>query len=77
MIMEKVTMWLHEKCISLQKHAHAVYTEFFHGHKNDLNCFTNFIFLLKTYIVGTSQNRLIEAVLTSTHNQCFRAIIRK
>ena len=31
----------------------------------------SFIFLLKTYIVGTRQNRLDEAVLTSTHNLCF------
>ena len=27
-----------------------------------------FTFMLKTYIVGTRQNRLSEAVLTSTHN---------
>ena len=39
--------------------------------------FTIFIFLLKTYIVGTRYNRLIDAVLTSTHNLCFRAKIRK
>ena len=30
-----------------------------------------FLFLLKTKIVGTRQNRLVEAVLTSTHNLCF------
>ena len=34
------------------------------------------IFLLKTYIVGTCQNRR-EAVLTSTHNVCFGSKIRK
>ena len=31
-----------------------------------------FSFLLKTLIVGTSKNRLSEAVLPSTHNLCFR-----
>ena len=36
-----------------------------------------FIFLPKTQIVGTRQNRLGEAVLTSTHNLCFRAKIIK
>ena len=36
-----------------------------------------FLFLLKTLIVGTRLNRLIEAVLTSTHNLCFGAKIRK
>ena len=36
-----------------------------------------FIFLLKTLIVGTSLNRLGEAFLTSTHNLCFGAKIRK
>ena len=30
-----------------------------------------FIFLLKAKIVGTRENRLDEAVLTSTHNLCF------
>ena len=41
------------------------YTAIFHGCKNDnlkLIVFTIFIFLLKTYIVGTRKNRLIEAV---------------
>ena len=33
-----------------------------------------FLFLIKTLIVGTCLNRLIEA---STHNLCFRAKIRK
>ena len=32
--------------------------------------------LLKPYILGTRQNRLNEAVLTSTHNLCSRAKIR-
>ena len=36
-----------------------------------------FLILLKTLIVGTRENRLFEAVLTSTHNLCFRAKIRK
>ena len=36
-----------------------------------------FLFLLKTYIVGTRKNRLSEAVLTSTHDLIFRANIRK
>ena len=40
----------------------------------------NVIFLLllfETEIVDTRQNRLIEAVLTGTHNLCFIAEIRK
>ena len=36
-----------------------------------------FIILLKTKIVGTRQNRLDEAVLTSTHNLFFLAEVRK
>ena len=32
-------------------------------------CF--FLFMLKTYIVGTRYNRLTEAVQTSTHNLMF------
>ena len=36
-----------------------------------------FLFLLKTLIVGTRWNRISEAVLTSTHNLCFCAEIRK
>ena len=35
-----------------------------------------FVFLLKN-IVGTRKNRLAEAVLTSSHNVCFWAEIRK
>ena len=35
------------------------------------------IFLLKTLIMGTSSNCLGKAVLTSTHNLCFGAKIRK
>ena len=35
------------------------------------------LFLLKTKIVGTRLNRLSEVVLTSTHNLCFKAKIRK
>ena len=37
-----------------------------------LNFFIFFLFLLKTLIAGTRKNRLSEAVLTSTHNVCFR-----
>ena len=36
-----------------------------------------FLFLLKTLIVGTREYRLSEAVLTSNHNLCFEAKIRK
>ena len=36
-----------------------------------------FLCLLKTKIVGTRQSLLNEAVLTSTHNLCFGAKIRK
>ena len=36
-----------------------------------------FLFLLKTLIVGTRLNRLIEAVRTSAHYPGFRAVIRK
>ena len=36
-----------------------------------------FLFLLKTLIVGRHKNRLIEAVLMSTHNLCFREKKRK
>ena len=56
------------------------YTAIFRGCKNDkfpLFLFTIFIFVLKTYIVGTRQNRLIEAVLTSTLNLCIKGKIRK
>ena len=35
------------------------------------------LFLPKTLIEGTRKSCLIEAVLSSTHNLCFRAIIRK
>ena len=36
-----------------------------------------FLFLLKTLIVDTCKNRPTGAVLTSTHNLCIRAKIRK
>ena len=40
--------------------------------------FYNFhIFAQNMFIVGTRQNRPIEAVLTSTHNIYFRAKIKK
>ena len=48
----------------------------FHGYKKDnfqMKMCDVFLILLKTLIVGA----LIEAVLTSTHNLCFRAKIRK
>ena len=35
------------------------------------------LFLFKTYNVGTRQNLSAKAVLTSTHDLCFRAKIRK
>ena len=44
---------------------------------NNCDVFFFFLFLLKTLIVCTRLNRRIEAVLTSTHNLCFRAKIRK
>ena len=47
------------------------------GERLQDHCSSGFIFVLKTYIVGTCTNRLIEAVLTSTHNIRFRAKIRK
>ena len=55
----------------------------FHGCKNvnfQIKFLIFFLFLLKTLIVGTRLNRLneaVEAVLTSTHNLCFGAKIRK
>ena len=55
-------------------------TAIFHGRKNDnfRRIFSIlFLFLLKTLIVGTRQNRLTEAVLPSTYNLCFGAKIRK
>ena len=50
----------------------------FKGCKNEIfyEKIRYFSFLLKTWIVGTRVNRLNEAVLTSTHNLCFRATIR-
>ena len=53
------------------------YTVIFHGCKNVHFQMIYFLFLLKTLIVGTRNNRLIEAVLTNTHNLCFGAKIRK
>ena len=56
------------------------YTAIFHGRKND-----NFQLKLFDYVHTFAQNidcgytflRLSDAVLTSTHNLCFRAKIRK
>ena len=58
------------------------YTAIFHGYENENDYFhmkncNIFLFFLKTLIVGTRENRLSEAVLTSTHNQCFGAKVRK
>ena len=51
----------------------------FHGCRNNnnfqLKIVAFFLFLLKTEIVSTSYNRLDEAILTSTHNLCFRVKI--
>ena len=56
------------------------HTAIFHGFKYvnfQMKNYNIFLILLKTLIVGTHKNRLIEAVLMSSHNQCFRANIRK
>ena len=57
------------------------YTAIFHGCKNvnfQMKDYSIFLFFCsKTLIVGTHSNRLIEAVLMSTHNLCFRAKIRE
>ena len=57
------------------------YTAIFHGCKNDnfqLIFFFYFFHMIAQNIdCGYTLNRLIEAVLTSTHNLCFRAKIRK
>ena len=53
-----------------------VFFFFFGGGGGGVLFFTFFIFLLKTYIVGTRLNRLSEAVLMSTNNLCFGAKIR-
>ena len=42
-----------------------------------IKLFICFLFLFKTYIVGTRSNRLAEAVLTSAHNVYFGSKIRK
>ena len=56
------------------------YTVIFHGCKNDnfqMKIEIVFYIFAQKYVVGTRFNRLDEAVLTSTHNLCFRAKIRK
>ena len=60
--------------ITLRKHTHAIYNVFVCKNEKKL---TFFLFWLKTYIVGTRKKRLGEAVLTSAHNLCFEAKIRK
>ena len=67
---------------TLRKLAHAIYRDFFSVAKMEKFTGKQLIFLLflhKTYIVGTSENRLIEAeaVLTSTHDACFGSKIRQ
>ena len=55
------------------------YTVIFHGCK-DVNfqlMFCLFLFLLQTELVGTSENRLSEGVLTSTDSLCFTAKKKK
>ena len=68
-------------CLRQYENTPMQYTAIFHGCENQnfqfIFFFTIFIFLLKTYTVGTRKNRLIKAVLTSTHNIYFRAKIRK
>ena len=65
---------------SLRKRADAIYSDF-HGCKNDnfqLNVLDYFlIFAQNIYCGYTLEPPHIEAVLTSTHNICFRAKIRK
>ena len=66
--------------ICIMKTCHAIHREFFQKPKlkNFIGKILIFlIFLLKTMIEGTHQNRLAEAVLTSTHNLCFGSKIRK
>ena len=56
------------------------YTAIFHGCKNDnfqMNIFDIFLIFAKNIDCGYTFERLSEAVLTSTHNLCFRAKIRK
>ena len=57
-----------------------LYIAIFYCCKNDnfqmKNC-DIFLILAQNIVAGTRLNRLIEAVLTSTHNLCFIAKIRK
>ena len=64
----------HKKNLPMQ------YKEIFKVVENEIFCtkiLIFFLFVFKTLIVGTRQNRLAEAVLTCTHNLCFGAKIRK
>ena len=59
---------------TLRKHAHAIYSNF-HGCKNDnlhMKKFDIFLIFAQNIDCGYMLD-----VLTSTHNQCFRAKIRK
>ena len=65
---------------TLRKHARAIYTAIFHGCNNDnfqmKNC-NIFQIFAQNIDRGYTLEPLSEAVLTSTHNLCFRAKIRK
>ena len=56
------------------------YAAIFHGCKNDnfqMKKVDDFLIFAQNIDRGYTFNRLSEAVLTSTHNLCFRAKIRK
>ena len=56
------------------------YSAIFHSCKKfnfQMIFFNIFLIFAQTLIVGKRQNRLSEAVLTSTRNLCFRAKMRK
>ena len=65
---------------SLRKHAYVLYEVIFHGCKNDnfqLKNFAYFHIFAQNMDCGYKLEHLTEAVLTSTHNLCFRANISK
>ena len=56
------------------------YTAIFHGCKNvyfQMICFNIFLIFAQNIVCGYTLEPPTEAVLTSTHNQCFGAKIRK
>ena len=63
---------------SLRKHAHAIYRKHF-GRKNEVctGKILIFFFLIFAQNIDCGYTLLAEAVLTSTHNLCFGAKIRK